>query len=360
MNDMNKQMASLLPHRNIEYADNFDVLVDGKVCASTDQREAILREYKINSKCVQFDSLKTMKQGMVTSEQRKIIKIYFDNMPFPFSQSSYLSAAKTGSELVDFRKIISISKSYAGGFWVNFFRALYKSGTQKDLQDMIDYTTSIIMRFSLLGNPSSNVATGICQDFIENINYQINQVREISIKEVDWLGVIPISDRIAEMKSSYVKLIDTSNITETVSRDDLISMLDLLIMNGICDVVMMTKQPKSIKLGMINDAVEFSGIHAELTPEQYVHEIANNTDLGRAYKEMLSSGPPLGQLWHIIYMMGGQTSEADAAIGITYNMISVLIQVENYLDEKYNFLGRESIAQNYMMHIVKQLAEVYD
>ena len=60
-------MASLLPHRNIEYADNFDVLVDGKVCASTDQREAILREYKINSKCVQFDSLKTMKQADLRS-----------------------------------------------------------------------------------------------------------------------------------------------------------------------------------------------------------------------------------------------------------------------------------------------------
>ena len=60
-------MASLLPHRNIEYADNFDVLVDGKVCASTEQREAILQEYKINSKCVQYDSLKTMKQADLRS-----------------------------------------------------------------------------------------------------------------------------------------------------------------------------------------------------------------------------------------------------------------------------------------------------
>ena len=57
----------LLPHRNIEYADNFDVLVDGKVCASTEQREAILQEYKINSKCVQYDSLKTMKQADLRS-----------------------------------------------------------------------------------------------------------------------------------------------------------------------------------------------------------------------------------------------------------------------------------------------------
>lgn len=49
------------------YADNFDVLVDGKVCASTEQREAILQEYKINSKCVQYDSLKTMKQADLRS-----------------------------------------------------------------------------------------------------------------------------------------------------------------------------------------------------------------------------------------------------------------------------------------------------
>ena len=44
-----------------------DVLVDGKVCASTEQREAILQEYKINSKCVQYDSLKTMKQADLRS-----------------------------------------------------------------------------------------------------------------------------------------------------------------------------------------------------------------------------------------------------------------------------------------------------
>lgn len=56
-------MASLLPHKSLEYNQNFDVLVDGKVCASTEQREALLREYKVNSKCVQFDSLKNMKQA---------------------------------------------------------------------------------------------------------------------------------------------------------------------------------------------------------------------------------------------------------------------------------------------------------
>lgn len=55
-------MASLLPYESIGYDDKFDVLVDGRVCASTQQRETQLQKYKSNSKCIQFDLIKNMKQ----------------------------------------------------------------------------------------------------------------------------------------------------------------------------------------------------------------------------------------------------------------------------------------------------------
>ena len=56
-------MASLLPHKTIEYTDNCEVLVDGKMCASTSQREAILKRYEADSRCIQFNQLKNMKQA---------------------------------------------------------------------------------------------------------------------------------------------------------------------------------------------------------------------------------------------------------------------------------------------------------
>lgn len=303
-------------------------------------------------------SLVIERQGSVTKEQSKIIKIFFDSMDFPFSQSAYLSAARTGAEVGDFRKIISISKSYAGGFWVNFFRALYKSGTQKDLQEMVDYTTSIILRFSILGNPDSNLYKGIGQNFIDSVNYQINQVREISINEVDWLGVIPIEDRLEEMKIFYETLIDNSNITEDIPKDELLPYLELQILNCICDVVMMTKQPKSVKLRMMNDAVALSGIHTGVTPEQYVRDIANDTEMGKFYKTMFSSGSPLGAFWLVLFTMGGQLGATYEPIGIVNNIFSILIQIENYLDEKYNFLGKDSIAKDYGAYYRENFREV--
>lgn len=55
-------MAALLPHKTIEMTDDFRVLVDGSACDDLKQREALLQSYSHNSRCVQFDDIKTMKQ----------------------------------------------------------------------------------------------------------------------------------------------------------------------------------------------------------------------------------------------------------------------------------------------------------
>lgn len=60
-------MASLLPHRKIEYTDYYEILVDDKKCVTTEQRDTILKNYIPNSVCIQFDSLKSMKQAELRS-----------------------------------------------------------------------------------------------------------------------------------------------------------------------------------------------------------------------------------------------------------------------------------------------------
>lgn len=61
-------MAALLPHRTLEMSESYQVLVDGKTCDDLKQRETLLKEYKPNSRCVQYDDIKKMK----VSELREI------------------------------------------------------------------------------------------------------------------------------------------------------------------------------------------------------------------------------------------------------------------------------------------------
>lgn len=61
--------------------------------------------------------------------------------------------------------------------------------------------------------------------------------------------------------------------------------------------------------------------------------------------------------------MGTQLSDINSKnnpVSIVNNILSILLQIESYLDEKYNFLGEESIAKNYIHHILKQISENFD
>ena len=303
-------------------------------------------------------SLIIEKQGGLTHEQSKVLNIFFDNMTYPFSQNVYLNAVKTASEISDFRRIITLSKSQAGSFWVNFFRALYKAGTQQDFQEVIDCATSIIMRFAVLGNPNSNISLDISKQFVESANWQINQVRTIGLKEIDWLGVVPISDRLYEMRKFYVELIDSTDITEEITREELIPLIDELLLRCICDIVMMTKQTNTVKMKMLDEAVKFAQLKTNFVPEQYVKEIANNTEVGQFSNMMFSCGEKASTFWAVLLTMGGKADKTDEAIAVTNDVLSILLQVENFLAEKYHFLGNESIAKKYMMHVMGTLSKL--
>jgi len=56
-------MAALLPHKTFEMTDDYKILVDGTSCDDLKQREAILRNYNPNGRCIQFDYVKTMKKA---------------------------------------------------------------------------------------------------------------------------------------------------------------------------------------------------------------------------------------------------------------------------------------------------------
>ena len=109
---------------------------------------------------------------------------------------------------------------------------------------------------------------------------------------------------------------------------------------------------------MMNEAYSLTGITTEITPEEYVKQIANATELGLFYKKMFSSTPPLGAVWQMIAVMSGQTNRLDEGIAITNDILSILLQIENFLAEKYNFLGAEGISKKYVTNILNQLSVI--
>ena len=78
----NEYLTALLPHRNLEFTDDFEVLVDGKTCNDTIHREQILQAYKQNSRCVQYDDLKNMSVAQLREvfTKREVVYVYHNQV----------------------------------------------------------------------------------------------------------------------------------------------------------------------------------------------------------------------------------------------------------------------------------------
>ncbi|MCB6346662.1 BREX-1 system phosphatase PglZ type A [Enterocloster lavalensis] len=75
-------MAELLPHATVSMTADYTVLVDGKPCASTEQREKLLRQESENSSAVDFEAVRSLSASELKqfSAKKSVIYIYHNKI----------------------------------------------------------------------------------------------------------------------------------------------------------------------------------------------------------------------------------------------------------------------------------------
>ena len=111
-------MAELLPHKEIEMVDDdsHKILIDGKPCATTVQREQILQSANPNSAAIDFDSINGMKTSELRSftSRKEVIYVYHNRIDatgeaMKTENSVFKAVDETISEI--FKLVKKLSKS---------------------------------------------------------------------------------------------------------------------------------------------------------------------------------------------------------------------------------------------------------
>ena len=136
-------MASLLPNREIKY-ENKVVLVDGKPCSKTEEREKILQYYNSDSIAIKFDKINSLKRPKLRelTKGKNLIYIYHnqidargDNDPtenevFAASQEAIDEITKLTTKLIDGANFTRVIITADHGY-------IYKRGSLDD-SDKVD------------------------------------------------------------------------------------------------------------------------------------------------------------------------------------------------------------------------------
>ena len=69
-------MACLLPHEKIGFNNKYNVLVDGKTCASTPDRQKILEQYHQDSLALTYDEIMSLNRDNLRKKLKNKTLIY--------------------------------------------------------------------------------------------------------------------------------------------------------------------------------------------------------------------------------------------------------------------------------------------
>lgn len=348
---------------NEEIADAAAELVDVISVVSTQANPSYIPNEMVNGSTTLpvYAFLKVLqKQGSPTTEQTKLLDIFFNVMKFPFLKHEFLAAVQSNNHARQhIEDLVGISDFKSGTFWHMFFKAMYKTNSdEKTLSKVIEYFSSIIMRFAILGRPDSEVALPICEDFINAVHNQIVKCRSLPEEDLDFMGEVSYIEHYKRMKAICQSLADESGDGEVLEVDQLFVFFSIGI---IYEVIKHSTRSVSDKAEMLDYIMRSLEIALDFDGYEIIQQFQTDGGL----KELIISLCELnlgerGGFWEIILIMGDKANQRDMSTSFFKECISFLAGVESELSKKYHYSGFDQCAKTYMSDIMSKIPDLFE
>ena len=192
-------MASLLPNKSIKY-ENGNILVDGKQCKSTEDRQKILQKYNPDALAVQFDYINSLKQSELRSltKGKNLVYIYHnqidargdnastENEVFAASQEAIDEITKLTARLIDSANFTRVIITADHGY-------IYKKGNLDDSSkvDLNEVSAFYKNRRFLLTDDETDISGTKCLslDYIDNEDVYVTVPKGVDIFKLKGAGL---------------------------------------------------------------------------------------------------------------------------------------------------------------------------
>ena len=313
-----------------------------------------------------FHCVLSMQNGLA-KEQSSILQLFFSRFSMPYTMNLFLESTRRDNYArQSLYNLVGISESYAGAFWVQFFKVLYRTESDTTyVSKVIDSFCNIAMRFSILNGKSEEILLVILEKFIKNVHAQAVLCRQVPEDMVDYFGDAPFMEHFRRYKEEFFKVcrLSMGNDEDGLNPN---SFFRAFTLGGVCQVVKRCARKQSDKARMADDVIA----QIELDDEEDGAELIK-------YMENYEGedGPVLGSLMHVFTDI-----EGDNPVGWllltrlcgTYGLktgnnlnpvqeaINFLLGMENYLSDKYPMSGFGQIAIKYTSRVMELINKDID
>ena len=286
--------------------------------------------------------------GIPSSEQKSFLDIYFKNMSVGFSENEFLASMHSNNDTQHkMDALVGISENSVGTFWIAFFKAMYVTKSDEGtLSKVADYFSSIVVRFSILGKPQSQVALPICESFIKAIHMQIIECRKLPENDLDFIGEVPYLEHKQRITNIAMSLLYAAGEQDGL---DLNQMLPIFYISMLYDMVNMTNRNTHDKAGILDYAMKICSIEFEFSGYDIYKHVENGDELGELIGTMSN------RMLVIIAGLSGQAHREADGPKFAAECLGFLVGGEKQLSKEYPLSGFGDLARTYITNQTQSL-----
>lgn len=295
--------------------------------------------------------------GIPTSEQTQIIDIFFNNIDFHFTKSSFLDAVKKENETKQYiESLIGISIYKAGKFWQLIFKAIYMTNSDDIVLSKITKTFStFVMQFAVFGILDDKVKIHICEEFINAFYKQINECRKLPEESLDVLGEVSSKEHYRRMQKLINTIVCSSEYNKEIDFNEYLTIFTIGLLN---QLIKSTKCNINYQSLMTEKALQISNINFKMSGYEIIEQLKKTNEFYEYVNYLVSINDNSTGFWGIIILIAKEENKLDDALEFLKECTSYLMGIETELSKNYKFCGFGNIAKNYMMEILDKVENI--
>lgn len=300
-------------------------------------------------------------QKEISKEQLQLINSYLVHMNIPYSYDAYMQTIREKSNSrQELLKLVEVSDTYAGDFWVQFFKILYRTESDTTyINKLIQAFANITMRFAALNANTEDRLLVVLEKFVHAVHQQAILCRSIPNDSIDVYGDAPFIEHFDKYKEQLF-LVCNYCMDEDDEDFNPTGMFHSFTIGIIYQIIHSCRRGRADKETMMDDIFSKVDIGINSSAKDIFHymediKAGENTTMLAYYAHMLTDIKGEGPLgWILLNRFGGTYNiQTGREVSVIKDAINFLMGMENYLEKKYPMSGFGSIASDYARTVLE-------
>lgn len=293
-----------------------------------------------------------------TSEQNRMIDVYFNTITLDFTKYDFLNAIKTNDETYkNIESVVDISNTYVGEFWKTLYELIYEITDDSDvLSPVINCFCNMVGNFIALGDCELELSSKINNNFVEGVCNQFDKFHSMPTNDVDSSRHISYKKHFENMKKIAQEIVDRGEEEDIL----VINLFDFFVVGLLYTLIEKSNTTTLQQIQILNSIMCELNININFNGSEIIEKIEAGDELRKLTYDLVNDWDDLMiNYWKIQGIAAQKSDSGQLTLKFVEECLNFFNELEEKLKKDYQNVNFGKLGFDIIINVSEKMRDIY-